>query len=151
MDVFEAAGYRALIPESVARETTGAGVTYRFSDAAEILAAIRDGVIEVVRPSDSEAEEAQRIQAMAAGLHQGESEVLAIGSIRSVPVAVTERQAGRFARSLGLQVVGARQLLFEGTTDLDRLEARIRTLAILTQMRMRDLDQLLLEIERRRT
>lgn len=150
MDVFDAAGYRALIPETVVRETTGAGVAYRHPDAAEIAEGISNGLIDVIRLSETEAEEARRIQAMAVGLHQGESEVLAIGLARGVPVVVTERQASRFARSLGLRVVGFRQLLFEGTAEPDRLEERIRTFATLTQMRLRELDQLLAEIQRRR-
>ena len=151
MDVFDAAGYRAVIPEAVARETTGAGVAYRYPEAAEISRPIGDGGIEIIRPSEAEAEDARRVHAMAVGLHQGESDVLAIGLARGWPVVVTERQASRFARSLGLQVVGFRQLLFEGTPEPDRLEERIRTLAVLTQMRMSDLDRLLAEIERRRT
>jgi predicted nucleic acid-binding protein len=151
LDVFSAAGYRAKVPESVARETTGAGVAYRHPDAAEVTKAIGSGLIEVVQPTEPEVEDARRIQAMAAGLHQGEADVLAIGRARGIPITVTERQAGRFARSLGLQVVGFRQLLFEGTRDLDQLETRLRSLANLTQMRMSDLDQLIAEIDRRRT
>lgn len=150
MDVVAAAGYRAAIPTSVARECTEGGVAYRHADAAAISEAIRAGALEVVEPTSGESDEARRISVAAPGVHAGECDVLAVAIARGCPVSITERRAGRLARSLGLRVVHPLELLFVGIGDADRLESTTRRYAELVEMRLDELDRLMTQIEGRR-
>jgi hypothetical protein len=63
---------------------------------------------------------------------------------------IFERPARRVARAMGIRLLDVVELLFAGTRDVSLLEDRIRRFARLTQMRLTDLELLLLEVERRR-
>jgi len=149
LDAIRVAGYRATVPMSVARETSAGGLAFRHPDAGLIAGAFRDRMIDVENMTEEETGNATRLQGMAGGLSRADADVLALGPSRSAPVCLAERQASRLARSLGLEVVGVVQLLFDGTVGRVVLEERIRSFAELTQLRIRDLNVLLAEARRR--
>lgn len=150
LDTLAEAGHRGQVTPAVELETARPALGYRFPDAIAIAEALRRGVLDRLQPSDEEQREAERLTRAASGLHAGECEVLAVSVGRDLPVLLHERQAIRVGRALRLDVWTPLELLFAGTPDADLLEARIRLLAGLVQMRLEEMERLLMRVERRR-
>jgi predicted nucleic acid-binding protein len=86
---------------------------------------VREGVITVLPPTDVEMTIAAEIASQVPGLHRGESEVIAIGITRRMPVVVFERRARRVAESFGASLIDVTELLIRGTADPAVLEERM--------------------------
>lgn len=103
-----------------------------------------------VTVSDEEHTDAGRLATTARGIHQGESEVLAVSIARDLPALLYERRALRLARSLGTDPWSPIRLLVAGTPDLARLRDRIVRFAGLVELRYREVDELLRTLEGKR-
>jgi predicted nucleic acid-binding protein len=150
MEVFEQLTLTALVTPAVAEETTRPALLYRHEDAAVMEQALRDGRIEAVELGPVELARADDLSARIPALHRGEREVLAVAAERHMPAVLFERRARHVAKMLGVQLMDIAELLFAGTPDDDQLEARIRHLARLTNMRVADYDAFLDRVKTRR-
>jgi hypothetical protein len=147
LDVFAGAGQIPGVTPEVERETSRAGLAYRFPDALAIAEAIRDGVLVRVELTDQEHRAAGRLSAEVGGLDAGESEVLAVAEARELPVLLPERRAIRLSKSLGLDTWSPVRLLMAGTPDRALLRDRVMRFARLVQMRFEDVEALMERIE----
>ena len=147
LDVFVRAGHVPYITPEVERETSRAGLAYRYPDALAIAEAIRDGVLVRIELTDQERRAAGRLATESGGLDAGESEVLAVAEARELPVLLHERRAIRLARSLGLDTWSPIRLLMAGTPDRGLLRDRVLRFARLVQMRFEDVEALMERIE----
>jgi len=142
-DALSAAGHTAVVPPSVEAETARPELAFRHPEVAVIERVRTEGALLVEPLEEREIKLAHQLAERYGGLHQGELDVLAMGSLRNWPVCLHERQASRIARTLGVSTIHLVEILFAGTSDVDLLERRIRTFARLTNMTMEDLDVLL--------
>lgn len=150
LDAIAIAGHAAVVPPSVFAEAARPGLAFRHPEIATIMRMSEEGGLHVVEPDRREAELATKLGSSHGGLHAGELDVLAIGSVRGWPVCFHERQAARLALALGVATVHVVEILFGGTPANDLLARRIREFARLTNMKMNDADLLLsLVVERR--
>jgi predicted nucleic acid-binding protein len=153
LDAFDAlsnAGYIAVVPPSVESEAARPELAFRHPEVAVIERVRAEGYLLVEPPDGREVELALELADRYGGLHQGELDVLAMGSVRGWSVCLHERQASRIARALGVATTHLVEILFAGTSELDLLDRRIRAFARLTNMTMNDLDVLLELIRERR-
>lgn len=139
----------ALITEAVRREAVLPQAAYRFPEIAEIDAACRARVIEVVALQPHEKLAVQDIGRRVPGLGLGERESVAVGAARGQAVVLFDRRANRIAEALGVRTIGIVELLFAPTTDTELLESRVRCFASLVDMRIDALGQLLERVKER--
>ncbi len=151
LDVFAQAGHMPLVTPEVERETSRPGLAYRFTDAVTIADAFLDETLIRVTVSTEEHADAVRLVTTAHGIHQGESEVLAVALARRLPVLLYERRALRLARSLGLDTWSPIRLLVAGTPDQPQLRDRIVRFAGLVELRYREVDELFRALEGKRS
>ncbi len=150
LDVFAASQRAGIVPPTVHREVANPTLTYAHPDALLLEEAFRRGAISVTPLTVAESALAGRFAVEVPGMHSGEREVLAVARQRRVPAVLFERRARRVAGALGVELVDAVELLFDGTPGQEVLEQRVRRFAEMVDMRLADYEALRERVHRRR-
>ena len=143
LDAVVVAGHQAVVPSSVFAEAARPELAFRYPEIATIVRIAEEGGLRVVALERDEAAVAAELGSKYGGMHAGELDVLALGSLRGWTACLHERQAARLAHALGVVTIHLVEILFAGTPANDVLEGRIRDFARLTNMKINDLDALL--------
>ncbi len=120
------------MPPAVRHEVLGPGAEGRNPAAAYIETGLRDGWLVGVQLDKSEALQAT-LYATGSRLHRGESECIAVGKVRGIPVILDDKEARVYAGTLAVSYTGTAGVLYEayraGELDYRGLEVAVRELA----------------------
>lgn len=140
----------ASITSAVAEETARPQLGYRHPDAIAIDRAIASGRILIVEPARKESVATEMLAERVPGLGLGERQTLAVAIERRIPTVIFDRRGRRVAAALGAPSMDLLELLALVTPDAQLLERRFHRFALLVDMRVSALEELLVRIRKGR-
>ncbi|MCY4382509.1 MAG: hypothetical protein OXE44_05100 [Nitrospinae bacterium] len=118
-----------LIGPVVKEETIDAGKVVRALGVEQLEAAMEDGWLQTVRLTSEEQNLLQQLGARSR-LDQGETESIALASVRSLHLLVDDKEARSVAAAAGIEHLGTIGALLEaymrGHLDLEKLEVTVQ-------------------------